>query len=246
VSDAPYGIYGHINHTYKGVDYDLIAGVQYTGNTISATSEIFPSLQRFDNKFPLGLVYDYNGGLGFVGCEVQSGSLESIASLFSRNDLSKSFSIGPQGYPEYPSNSIRLECKNIGLSLDQLLLLKIQGLIGLSTDLGSDVSAILGNEGDAKMQYFSSVNLNNATLINYAKRRAEELCRGKWTTTRSGSNDIVCWQGNGTKTVNITEIKNKTVIVRGASLALEGKMDANSSGLNIFIDGGKLLINQVT
>jgi len=83
------------------------------------------------------------------------------------------------------------------MAIDTLFFLKIQGLIGLSSDVGRDALDILGNENDSKTQYFSSVNLNNATLINYAKRRAEEFCRERWTDNRgvASSADIVCWEG---------------------------------------------------
>jgi len=86
------------------------------------------------------------------------------------------------------------------MTLDQLLLLKIQGIIGMSTDASSDTAALAGNERDAKTQYFSSVNVNNATLVNYAKRRAEELCRGKWRQQwNQALNDpeVICWEGGG-------------------------------------------------
>ena len=196
--ESPYGIYGHLQHTYQGKTYDLVAGAQYADNKIDSTSNLHPSLQRFDNKFPLGIIYDYNGGLGLVGCQsVPPVMLEEIAALFSQDDISRLFEMNPTGeYPVLVSPHVgKLDCKNIGLSLDQLLILKIQGLVGLSTDLGSEITAILGNEGDAKTQYFSSVNLNNAVLINYAKRKAEELCRGKWSSTfsTSPSSDVICW-----------------------------------------------------
>jgi hypothetical protein len=46
------------------------------------------------------------------------------------------------------------------------------------------------------MQYFSSSDINSATLLNYAKQRSEILCRGKWktniTSLSSVSDDVVC------------------------------------------------------
>jgi hypothetical protein len=31
------------------------------------------------------------------------------------------------------------------------------------------------------MQQFATKNINNNTMMNYMKKRAELLCRGKWT-----------------------------------------------------------------
>jgi hypothetical protein len=46
------------------------------------------------------------------------------------------------------------------------------------------------------MQYFSSSDINSATLLNYAKQRSEILCRGKWKKDLVGldstSDDVVC------------------------------------------------------
>jgi len=56
-------VFGHVRHVYKwncGDDgdcaqekMDLIAGLQYTGNKIQLGTKLFPTLQRFDNRFPL-------------------------------------------------------------------------------------------------------------------------------------------------------------------------------------------------
>jgi hypothetical protein len=62
LSDA-YAVYGYLQHTYQNVKYSLVAGVQYEQNKIRTGSKLFPTLQRFDNKFPLGVLYDSNGGL---------------------------------------------------------------------------------------------------------------------------------------------------------------------------------------
>lgn len=247
----PYGVYGYIKHTYKGADYSLVAGVQYENNKVKSTSKLFPTLQRFDNKFPLWVLYDHNGGLWFVGCKVSdSASLEGLAAELSTKNLNTLFAINSGWYPVLSGSSAgptALDCENIGLTLDQLLLLKIQGLIGLSTDVGSDASALLGNEQDAKTQYFSSVNLNNSTLINYAKRKAEELCRGKWSTSQTipTNSNIICWEWKGLNwTITTSSLWDKTLIVKNGSITLNGKMTSSSKPLDIFIDGGKLLINQ--
>jgi hypothetical protein len=35
----------------------------------------------------------------------------------------------------------------------------------------------MGNQSDQKMQYFTTANVDNDTLMNYARKKAEILCR---------------------------------------------------------------------
>ena len=56
----------------------MLAGVQYSGtdaNIVVSGSSVAETLQRLDNKFPIGFLYDYNGGIGLVGCKLNSGAL---------------------------------------------------------------------------------------------------------------------------------------------------------------------------
>ncbi|MDR2191042.1 MAG: hypothetical protein LBP53_07990 [Candidatus Peribacteria bacterium] len=131
-----------------------------------------------------------------------------------------------------------LDCSKAIVTLDQLLLLKIQGIIGMSSDVKDDTKNLAGNEADSKTQYFSSVSVNNATLINAAKRRAEELCRGK---RGSSSNDVICQEGATTKTVS--EIAGKTLIVKKGNLILKGVSSLATQPLDIFVDEGVLTFN---
>ena len=123
-----------------------------------------------------------------------------------------------------------------GSFIDQLLLLKIQGIIGMSTDVGDKLKDIAGNEKDSKTQYFSSVNVNNATLINAAKKKAGELC----TTNTSNNSNIICIENMDTEK-NLSELKGKTIIVQNGNLTLKGKMSPNDNGINVFVDKGKLI-----
>ncbi|MDR3169361.1 MAG: hypothetical protein LBU27_06480 [Candidatus Peribacteria bacterium] len=103
----------------------------------------------------------------------------------------------------------------------------------------SSAGQLLGNEANAKQQYFSSVNLNQASLINTAKQRAEELCRGKWGTEVG---EIYCVD-RASRTYNVSVIKDKIVIVRKGNITLKGEMTSSSNPLNIFIDGGRLILD---
>ena len=83
----PYGIYGHLEHRFNMRDYHLLAGVAYSPistNAILATG-VAPTLQRLDNKFPIGFLYDYNGGIGLVGCELVGNAAGLDAIIFKLN-----------------------------------------------------------------------------------------------------------------------------------------------------------------
>jgi len=122
--------------------------------------------------------------------------------------------------------------------LDSLLLLKIQGIIGLSSDLSSDYAALDGNESSSKTQYFSSVSVNNATLINAARRNAQELCRGGSTAT------VLCLKGDQTRSVS--SLAGQIVIIENGNLTLNGSSTNDSQPLNIFIDKGNLILTQTS
>jgi hypothetical protein len=198
-----YGIYGRLQHTFNGRDYQLIAGVEYdtspAKNAIKSGSKLTGTLQLLDNKYPIGLLYDYNGGIGVVGCQLTGNNENALSTLINRlntSGVNHSFILsGTLPVPIDASLKTTLDCSNVVMSLDQRLLLKIQGLIGVSTE--TNVVSEVGNEIDSKTQFFSSVNVNNATLVNYAKRRAEELCRGKWSPQWSVSPDVICREGKG-------------------------------------------------
>ena len=119
-----------------------------------------------------------------------------------------------------------------------MLLLKIQGIIGMSTDVADDVKNIAGNEKDSKTQYFSSVNVNNATLINAAKKESEKLCQGKWSNNLTNS-DVICIDGS--KAINsIEDYNGKTIILRNGILTLKGDSRNLNNGINVFVDRGNL------
>ncbi|MDD4714455.1 MAG: hypothetical protein PHT72_03175 [Candidatus Absconditabacteria bacterium] len=237
-----YGIYGYLTHTFSSKDYKLIAGVQYeedsARNLIQYTSPLAPTFQRFNNQIPLGFVYDLNGGLGFVGCEVKAG-LDLLIQTLNTSGVNYSFLLTDAGLLDWSTiPGVTLQCTNLGITLDSLLLLKIQGIIGLSSDLSSDYAALDGNESSSKTQYFSSVSVNNATLINAARRNAQELCRGGSTAT------VLCLKGDQTRSVS--SLAGQIVIIENGNLTLNGSSTNDSQPLNIFIDKGNLILTQTS
>jgi hypothetical protein len=242
-----YGIYGALNHSFQSKDYVLLAGVQYnTGgvNTVVSNSPLASTFQRFDNKYPLGLLYDYNGGIGFVGCEFKSGAaIDKVIQALNTTGVSNFFEYNSGDKPvPIASYSGMLDCTKAEMALDQLLLFKIQGIIGMSSDINGDTENLGGNEASSKTQYFSTVNVNNATLVNQAKRRAEELCRGKWSSSLSSLNneEIICL--NNATSILSSNLFGKTVIVKG-DLTLNGSRSGTTAPVEVFVDGGTLTLS---
>jgi hypothetical protein len=95
---------------------------------------------------------------------------------------------------------------------------------------------LAGNEANSKTQFFSSVNVNNATLINTAKKNAEQICAIDQDTT-----DVICKAGN--QMYNIENLAGKTLVVNGGDLTLQGQMNSSNEPLDIFINGGNLILD---
>lgn len=120
----------------------------------------------------------------------------------------------------------------------------------MSNEVGSDYENLAGNEADSKTQYFSTVNLNNATLVNLAKQRAETLCRGRWTNTLTAKDGVICldlekkekgFLISAIGSVSSQDKTSNTLIARNGTLVLRGKMNPSDAPLDIFIDKGKLI-----
>ena len=62
-----YGIFWAITYTRWGIQTQVVAGtkLQYTSNKI--IPNMANSFQYFDNKVPIGYIYDSYGGIGYVG-----------------------------------------------------------------------------------------------------------------------------------------------------------------------------------
>ncbi|MDR0650952.1 MAG: hypothetical protein LBG59_06225 [Candidatus Peribacteria bacterium] len=118
-----------LSHTFQENNYTLLAGVKYTSmiNGISGSS-LASTFQRFNNQYPLGLLYDYNGGIGFVGCQFNgTGRMDEIIGMLNETGVNNFFIFSGDGKP-VPMTGYQdaLDCSMAKMSLDQLLLFKIQ------------------------------------------------------------------------------------------------------------------------
>ena len=221
-----YWYYGQIQHTYSGRDYNFIAGVNYqiweTNNRIKINdgAKLSPTFVRYDNTIPLWLIYDNNGWIWFVWCRIEDGTQGKQNTL---NELVSKTAAGDTIANFFTKNADDTLITNIaGANMDcskasstsPLIQLVIEWVVWMSTDTES---AVENNMWSGKTQLFATSSVNNATLINYTKQKAETLCRGKWVNNCNNNNcndKVVCIDTNTTIDASRDQYKWKTLIVK--------------------------------
>ena len=251
------GYYGAITHIYEGKEYALIVGVDYdTQKTwILPKTDFKKTFIRWNNQVPVGFVYDYKGWIWFAGCKIEGNNgLKQIIDI----DLEKNFSRGDDaGKKVLKSENGLLNCEKAGTAADSLSRVLVEWIVWLN----SKSQGIQWNQSSDKMQYFSSANIDNITMINYAKRKSEILCRWKWWKANSNneiscSSDVTCIdpKSNNNPTLilnnscfgdNNINIK-KTLIVKNANVKISPSNSCNNTNkyYDIFVNGWDLIIEE--
>ena len=120
-----------------------------------------------------------------------------------------------------------------------------------------EVTAILGNpRGNSTI--ISSKTINNADIINTARRNAEELCKGKtwhqidsnvnFNTFSIGNESTICMQGSNRRRLTIDLVNdeslyaNKTLVIKDVHVVLKNSMTENSAPLDLLLDRGELMM----
>ena len=243
--------YWSIEHTYKGYRYWLIAWVKY--DTVdrwlsvkekSNKAILSPTFQRVENRYPVWLIYDYNWWVGLVWCELTdivvgtgSESLKNFVNMLSGGAWAAEFFTytgEDERYVEV-NNGLNFNCRNIWSAWNSLIWMIVDGIVGMSSE---SEAGIIWNQENSKMQYFSSSNINNATLINYVKQRAGVLCRWKWNKSKS-TDRVICKSGEDVPDASIYAWK--TLVVKNGSVTVKPN-DNNEYIYDIFVDEGWQLI----
>ncbi|EKD24522.1 MAG: hypothetical protein ACD_80C00214G0001, partial [uncultured bacterium (gcode 4)] len=122
----------------------------------------------------------------------------------------------------------------------------VQGSVGLSKSINEqDRTSLLGNLQNKTVIYNGS-DINSSTLINFAKQKSQELCKGKTINPdiQTTNETILCYE-NTTITIDLSQIatyENKTIIVKSGNVVLQGGMQQNSPSLDLFIDKGLIYL----
>ena len=251
------GYYGYIKHTYSGQEMALIAGVNYNPGSsskfipISSGGWFSPSFVRIGNKYPVWFVYDYNWWVWLVWCRVRLeiwGSIEDIITRYNSYavsyDLNKMFrEIGG----ELHYDGIDADCSNA--VWDPLIWVVIEWVVWMGEMWNDNKFGVIWNQMNQKMQYFSSADINNNTIINYARKKAELLCRWKWKSwwdILSTNWDVLCVDDRNVDYSISKDTKRKwqTLIVKNWDVTIR-PFDNNEEGYyDIFIDSWNLIIDE--
>ncbi len=254
-----YAIYGQITLNDRGNLTTLTAGVPFNFmNNAIWSSNLISSLQYFDNKTPLGFVYDVVGGISFVWWSMNTGYDQVIANLNGGATVNQLFSYSWSGIVY--TGGIAVNGSSFNQARNILLTLWIKGTIGLWDTLNSDDRrSILGN-ASRRTSVFNAPNVTIGSLINQVNKNASSLCRGKrlyepseWNEALL-NNTIVCivadaydpWVKVSLDLQEVSDYDGKTFILKNVDLVLLDSMDESSNvPLNVFIDGGNLMLQSI-
>lgn len=237
-----YSIFGAITYSRSGLESHLIAGTKLNYNDNKMIGEFADSLQYFDNKVPIGYLYDSNGGIGYVGGEL-TGHENLIDFLNDGEEINNGFVYS--GDTIVSNNGGRwTNIQSGNNAMETLRNLIIQGSVGLSKSI-TDIErrSLLGNFQDKTVIYNGS-DINSSTLINTAKQNAQSLCQWKEINPELDVDESVLCYENSDLTIDLasTDYENKTIIVKNANVILQNGMNENSSPLNLFVDKGNLYL----
>ena len=245
-----HGYYGMVTHEVWDQKFVLTAWTDYEKDaTALAVNEdkLSSSLIRFDNKYPVWFIFDGNGWAWFLWCRVNEDT--TLTSIFNKwTDNKKDFSTmfkynSNKDGLESTSENLWVDCSGMWSAMNSLIWVIVDGLVWINRDTKN--SGIQWNQSNDKMQYFQSVNVNNMQLINYARQRAEILCRWKWSTNKTSGGDILCLDGVSVNKEESNSIRNKwqTLIVKKWNVTVVPFSDVNDNKYNdIFIDEWNLII----
>ena len=260
-----FSYYGVVTHEYSWQHFLLAVWVQYATWTpwVEVKWDLWKTFQAHPkatwwSKLPFWLIYDANWWVGFAWCEVKDfeGINQLIVSGINETWIMNFFEMTGwteenQPYLNYikdnPAAQTYFNCKDIWKDMTTALWILIEWLIWL---WNSSTEYSIWETNLAKTQYFASANINNATLINHARQKAEQLCRWKWRTDNNSENPhinsgINCLIWNGDIIILKPTDRNKTIIVKNWNVRIDPFNSNDDNYYDIFVDSWNLIINEV-
>lgn len=247
-----HGYYWMIRHTYGWNEFVLAAWTNYepyNGNLNQRVmwNELSGTLIRFDNKYPVWFIYDGNGGLWFLWWEIKGNFdiNDVFDAITAKGSLEELFELWQDGIVPSEWMDWMINTDFWWSAKNSLLSVIVDWLVWMNRDTKN--TGIQWNQSNEKMQYFSSVNINNMQLINYARQKSETLCRWKWeNSVKYDWRVIQCLSG----ITNSAPVEAKTwwtYIVKNHDVQVMD-MDNFDEAWNydVFIDSWNLIINEVT
>ena len=257
--------YGSLDQTYEWNKFNLTVWVKYkTDNgagrfiSIDSDSKLAPTFQNLDNIIPVWFVYDYNGWVGLAWCRFSDGVLDSnsmkklidesggdpsIIFMYDRNEKKVKYR---HTRLWHKFNSGDIICEPMSMA-DTLLRIIVEWVVWMGEG-GNEWNTkfwSVGNTSDTKMQYFGTKTVSNATLKNYAIKKAELLCRWKWEENPSNVGTIICSKNWFTNPVNLDWIAWKTLIVKNWNVTVTPfKDNEDTRNYDIYLLNWDLIIDE--
>jgi len=258
-----FGYYGSLDHTYSWQKFNLTVWVDYKDNwdgrfiSIKPNSDLALTFEDLSNKAPVWFVYDYNGWLGLAWCKFDIPTKNSMRDLIgeyaTKWGLSKIFKydLGTKTIT-YIWDKGPISCEPISVA-DTLLRILVEWIVGMNEG-GNEWNTkfwSIGNITDEKMQYFGTKTVSNVTLMNYAMKKAELLCRWRWEKDTNAfssiKNDkVVCWDGDAVGSDIALKLRKdwKTLISKSSVTVVPETWENNEWYYDITILWGDLFIDE--
>lgn len=259
------GFYGMVEHTYRGQTFGFVVWTDYnmggwkwvTIKTIDDNVVKAPTFVIFNNISPMGFVYDYNGWLWFAWCQIEWSNWGTNATpqwkrsvlwkLYTKimdeqwfdDDFEYTAKYGVSPMEESGLDG-EVECKDIWTLANSLLKVLIEWLVRTKNDSDYKVENLL----DSKSQIFASADVSNSTLVNYAKRKSEDLCGWKWRNLQQSDDGsrTVCLDLAGSD-FDASDFKGRTLIAKDGNVVVYPFSDADDeSYYDIFVNNWNLII----
>lgn len=243
-----YSIYGAVQHRIDGdpIEYTITAGVKYDLpiNRMQSNSPLHCTLQLVNNKTAVGYLYDSQGGIGFVGGKVPTPEQNEALSLVLNNGtcindvfhfINENTIQGEVwGWTWTITNENSLENLKRNLA--------VRGIVGFTNDvLLQDKENVEWGFGE-KSQTIRTTSLSLSNAVNSARKKAEQLCRGR---RNEDSGSLRCFNndmGYNIRTVDL--IPGTTYVFQNIDAEINQYMNnvVDQSPVTVFIDGGKLIL----
>ena len=226
------GYYWYIDVEFEGIHFVMWAWMEYNTGWIwiepKVNSKLAPTFMNVMD-IPVWFIYDKDWWIGFAWCDWDVNAIKTIINKISDGTTTlaslfeKEWKILKPKASELGEDLVT--CENPGSAWGSLLWLVVEWIVWLNKDNLWEYQ----NDEDRKMQYFYGVNVNNATLINYTRQKAESICRWKRWNGTSISDKIAC--------VDLSQ--------SGAPLVLDARNYSSFSGKTLVVKNGNVVIRPI-
>jgi len=260
-SGDEYSIYGQVAYhvSWDSFNSHVTAWVKYNRGNNNYSWSFAKSLQRFDNKFPLGFIHDDRWwGIWFVWWAANISDLaDLITKLNNGSWINNIFGYGGTNHSNIEWLWISINTKEWN-AINTLMNAWVRWTVWLSFSVNTvEKNTILWNF-DRKTLIFNALNINFSKLINEVRKNTENVC--KWKYEDFNDYNVVNYFNNknlfcldfssdniNNRHINInqsdrTVLKNKTIVVKNWDIRIDWWMTTTDWPVNIFIDKWNLLI----